>query len=76
VSGERAEKIRKAVERLPAPQRELIELYHFQRRSYEEIAGIVALPIGTTKSRLNRARLRLRDLLREEAGSGELQEES
>ena len=74
MSEERAVKIRKAVERLPAPQRELIELYHFRSRSYEEIAVIMDLPIGTAKSRVNRARLRLRELLRE-VGGGELPEE-
>jgi RNA polymerase sigma-70 factor (ECF subfamily) len=32
--------------------------------SYEDISEALALPIGTVKSRLNRARLSLRDLLK------------
>ena len=40
-----------------APEfRVLIGLYEFENRSYEEIADILELPIGTVKSRLFRAR--------------------
>ena len=34
----------------------MIALYHLDGRSYEEIAAIMELPLGTVKSRLNRAR--------------------
>src|SRR6266511_5573907 len=60
---ERAEIIQKAVLALPSNQRLMIGLYHFQNRSYEEIAEILQLPIGTVKSRLNRARLALKNKL-------------
>ena len=36
-----------------------------QERSYEEIAEILSLPIGTVKSRVNRGRLQLAKILRE-----------
>jgi RNA polymerase sigma-70 factor, ECF subfamily len=61
--GERADTVQRAVGTLPEAQRLMIALYHFQHRSYEEIAEIMALPIGTVKSRLNRARLALRNKL-------------
>lgn len=61
--GERADTIQKAVACLPEAQRVMIALYHFQHRSYEEIAEIMGLPIGTVKSRLNRARLALKSKL-------------
>lgn len=68
---DRAERIQRAVARLPERQRTLITLYHFQDCSYEEIAEILQMPIGTVKSGLNRARHALRLLL---AGERELLE--
>ena len=61
--GERADTIQKAVGTLPEAQRVMIALYHFHHRSYEEIAEVMNLPIGTVKSRLNRARLALKNKL-------------
>jgi RNA polymerase sigma-70 factor (ECF subfamily) len=60
---ERAELVQRAVMALPPNQRLMIALYHFQHRSYEEIAEVMGLPIGTVKSRLNRARLALKNRL-------------
>jgi len=60
---ERSDVIGAAVLSLPETQRVMIVLYHFQERSYEEIAEIMNMPIGTVKSRLNRARLALRNKL-------------
>jgi RNA polymerase sigma-70 factor, ECF subfamily len=60
---EQGEMIQRAVMDLPETQRLMISLYHFQHRSYEEIAEIMDLPIGTVKSRLNRARLALKNRL-------------
>ena len=60
---ERSDLISAAVLSLPETQRVMIALYHFQERSYEEIAEIMETPIGTVKSRLNRARLALRNKL-------------
>jgi RNA polymerase sigma-70 factor, ECF subfamily len=60
---ERSDVIGSAVLSLPETQRVMIVLYHFQERSYEEIAEIMNMPIGTVKSRLNRARLALRNKL-------------
>jgi RNA polymerase sigma-70 factor (ECF subfamily) len=60
---ERHDVVVEAVMQLPENQRVMIALYHFQGRSYEEIAAIMQLPIGTVKSRLNRARLALKEKL-------------
>lgn len=60
---ERKDIILDAINQLPDYQRIIIDLFHLQGLSYEEIAEVVSLPIGTVKSRLNRARLVLRDIL-------------
>jgi RNA polymerase sigma-70 factor (ECF subfamily) len=60
---ERNQIIQEAIQSLPEYQRVMIVLYHNQEKSYEEIAQIMNLPIGTVKSRLNRARLALKEKL-------------
>jgi RNA polymerase sigma-70 factor (ECF subfamily) len=54
-----------AIQKLPDFQREMITMYHVLNMSYDEIGEITGAPIGTVKSRLNRARLALRDALDE-----------
>lgn len=60
---ERSELLQDAIVALPYDQRTMIVLYHTEGLSYEEIAAVLELPIGTVKSRLNRARLKLREKL-------------
>lgn len=55
--------IDRAVEKLPADYRELIQLRHFGELSYEEIAAMKKLPLGTVKNKLFRARNLLKDEL-------------
>jgi RNA polymerase sigma-70 factor (ECF subfamily) len=55
--------IDKAVEQLPADYRELIQLRHFAELSYEEIASMKRLPLGTVKNKLFRARNLLKEAL-------------
>lgn len=63
---EQAEQILAAMERLKPEQKEAIILRDIQGFSYEEISGMVNCSIGTVKSRINRARSRLRDILLEQ----------
>ncbi len=60
---ERAQILEDAIQSLPEYQRVMVVLYHSQQQSYEEIAEAMSLPIGTVKSRLNRARLALKEKL-------------
>jgi len=60
---ERTEILQSAINGLPDYQRAMVVLYHTEGLSYEEIAAVFSLPIGTVKSRLNRARLMLRTKL-------------
>jgi RNA polymerase sigma-70 factor (ECF subfamily) len=55
--------IDKAVANLPPDYRELIQLRHFAELSYEEIALMKKLPLGTVKNKLFRARNLLKDQL-------------
>ena len=48
---------------LPAVQRELVVLRDMEGRSYEDIARITGLRGGTIKSKLARARQKLRERL-------------
>lgn len=62
-AGEQRALLDQAIATLPPAQRAIIVLYHAQQLSYEEIAEITRLPMGTVKSRLNRARLALKSRL-------------
>jgi RNA polymerase sigma-70 factor, ECF subfamily len=54
---------RRALEKLPVDQREAIIMIGASGISYEEAATICGCAVGTIKSRVNRARSRLQDLL-------------
>ena len=59
-----SEIVKKKIENLPAIYKTLISLFHNEELSYEEIATITGLPVGTVKSYLFRARRELKnDLL-------------
>ena len=55
--------IQNALERLSVDFKTIIILRDIQELSYDEISKIMRLPIGTVKSRINRGRLKLQDLL-------------
>ena len=61
--GERSEALRQALDTLPAEYREVIVLRELEQLSYQEIAEIAGIPIGTVMSRLSRARRRLQEIL-------------
>ena len=60
---ERRLEIESVVQLLQASYRELIVLRHSHDLSYDEIAEVTGLPLGTVKNRLFRAREAMRDLL-------------
>jgi RNA polymerase sigma-70 factor (ECF subfamily) len=64
-AGDRRQWLLAGIERLPSELRALVVLRDLEGFSYEEIAGITGMPLGTVKSRLNRARQTLRALLSE-----------
>ncbi len=58
--------VNNAINKLPEDQRSVIILRDLHGMSYEEIAKILDLPGGTVKSRINRARLALKNVLSSE----------
>jgi RNA polymerase sigma factor (sigma-70 family) len=59
------EQVRQAMEKLPDPHREVLELAYFAGFSQSELAERLSLPIGTVKSRTFAAMTSLRRLLSE-----------
>jgi RNA polymerase sigma-70 factor (ECF subfamily) len=51
-----------AVAELPAGERDALLLFAWEHLSYEQIGVALGVPVGTVRSRLNRARARLREL--------------
>ena len=58
-------KIQAAIQNLPLHFRTVTILRDIQELSYEEISKIVEVPLGTVKSRINRARLQLQKELKD-----------
>jgi RNA polymerase sigma factor (sigma-70 family) len=58
---ERSRQLREALARLPVEFREILVLRDIEGWSYTELASALKLPLGTVMSRLNRARLHLRE---------------
>jgi RNA polymerase sigma factor (sigma-70 family) len=52
-----------AIEALPDDEREALLLFAWEELSYQSVAEALELPIGTVRSRLNRARAHLRELV-------------
>jgi len=61
---QQVDSVRRAVLALPVHYREVVVLCNMQDLSYEQAAEIIGCPVGTVRSRLNRARAMLADKLR------------
>ena len=55
--------VAQSLQRLPEEQRQVLLLVGLEGFSYQETAQIAGVPVGTVKSRLSRARRKLRDML-------------
>ncbi len=65
--GELRAALERALRTLPDDWREIVILADVQGLDYAEVATVTGVPVGTVKSRLSRARGRLRDVIRESA---------
>ena len=55
-----------AIDRLPESLRLTVILYYFRQMDLQDTAKILNIPVGTVKSRLNRARNILKEVLQDE----------
>jgi RNA polymerase sigma-70 factor (ECF subfamily) len=60
----------RAIAMLPEPFRDVVAMREVDDLSYEEIAMQIGISVGTVRSRLSRARARLKDVLRPQLGVG------
>lgn len=60
--------VRRAIEHMPADEREVLAATHFEGLTHEEAATKLGIPVGTVKSRSYRAYGRLRGLLTDGGG--------
>jgi RNA polymerase sigma-70 factor, ECF subfamily len=57
------ERVRAALQQLPAVQRAALTMYYFEDLSYDEIAETLEIPLNTLKSHLHRAKRHMAELL-------------
>ena len=60
---EQRQAVRDAIMQLTPEYRQIVVLRFLQELSYEEIGAVLKLPSGTVKSRLNRAKAQLKEIL-------------
>src|SRR5262252_73030 len=61
--------VRQAMEKLDAPDREILMLREYEELSYSDIAELLRIPVNTVRFRLFRSRLALKSYLESEAKS-------
>jgi len=67
-----ADAVRAALDELPEEQREVLALRFIEEMSYEQIAEVIARPLGTVRSRIYYAKLALRAKLEIEPSQKEI----
>ncbi len=63
--------VRAGMDELPSALREVVILCALEEMSYEQAAQVLAVPVGTVRSRLHRAKARLAVLLRADTANAE-----
>ena len=65
IGDERRRAVSRAIASLPEKYRAALVLCDIEEKSYDEISEVLGLPVGTVKSRINRARNLLKEKLRD-----------
>jgi RNA polymerase sigma-70 factor, ECF subfamily len=71
-TGDMVERARRAMGRLSGEQRAALELAYFGGKTSAEVAELEGIPVGTAKTRIRTALLRLREAMSEEVRRDEL----
>jgi RNA polymerase sigma-70 factor, ECF subfamily len=66
VMGERSQQIRTALNQLPIPQRQVLEVAYYEGLTQPEVAQRLNIPLGTVKTRSRQALCKLRSALKED----------
>ena len=66
--------LQQAMREIPLGQQIIIELFYWEGLSHDEIAGVLGIAVGTARSRLHRARARLKDRIEAAESSPALRE--
>jgi RNA polymerase sigma-70 factor (ECF subfamily) len=72
VAGDMASRARKAMQSLSPQQRAALELAYFGGRTSVEVAELEGIPVGTAKTRIRSALLRLREEMSKEQQHGDM----
>jgi RNA polymerase sigma-70 factor (ECF subfamily) len=65
---QRQDMVQDAIEDLPPKYRKVIQMRHMEEKSYQEIADVLDLPLGTVKAHIFRARELLYKALKDKRG--------
>ena len=60
---EQAEKLRRAIEKLPEAQRQVLMLRYYSNLKFVEIASLLGCPLNTALGRMHKATLKLKQLM-------------
>jgi len=71
-TGDLADRARRAMRRLSGEQRAALELAYFGGKTSAEVAELEGIPVGTAKTRIRSALLRLREAMSEEVTRDDL----
>jgi RNA polymerase sigma-70 factor (ECF subfamily) len=71
IAKDEQEQLRRVLAELPEIYREVIVLRELEEMTYQQIADVTGVPVGTVMSRLSRARVALRDAVKKSEGRDE-----
>lgn len=66
IDKERTESVRESLVKLKSKDREILELYYFEQKTYLEISDILKMSVNSIGPTINRARAKLKKILKNE----------